>query len=363
MFNETNSFYFSWTGDLTNAVQRQQKQRREHHQHQTRKHQGASDDIRLIPLWRRVDDRFFWNKFMLKSVMEMFVNNMDDARDSASTTTNIITTTSSVVTPTNEKSPSIGDANDDRMIASFSHIWILPIIQGFVQIEKCFFDLNESSPVGSGHQKAFPVSQQQQTNETIEASVVDNNRKSNNLSDQLSVSKITNLIANDQLKQHQSKELLTTSFPLEDRDFYLMTLISRRSRFRAGTRYKKRGLDENGRCANYVETEQIFTYGSHTVSFVLVRGSVPLFWSQLGHKYRPPPRLERSEAENLHAFRRHFEQEFTIYEGDTVAVNLIEQTGREKILGDAFLDSAIKMDDARLVYVSFDFHDYWYGLL
>lgn len=36
-----------------------------------------------------------------------------------------------------------------------------------------------------------------------------------------------------------------------------VTLISRRSRFRAGTRYKRRGVDDKGNCANYVETEQV----------------------------------------------------------------------------------------------------------
>lgn len=35
--------------------------------------------------------------------------------------------------------------------------------------------------------------------------------------------------------------------------------------------------------------------GAHIVSYLQVRGSVPLFWSQSGMKYRPPPKLERSE--------------------------------------------------------------------
>lgn len=296
MFNETNSFYFSWTGDLTHSVQRQQKQRQHFEQ----------QDIRMIPLWKRVDQRFFWNQYMLRSCIEAF---------------DVVNAT----TPTNERLAPIVTGD---MASSFCHIWILPIIQGFVQIEKCFFDLNESSPVG-GKQSDFPVSYQSTDKSSI--------------------------IMNDNSK------LLGTF--LEGRDFYLMTLISRRSRFRAGTRYKKRGLDEDGHCANYVETEQIFTYGSHTVSFVCVRGSVPLFWSQPGNKYRPPPRLEKSENENLQAFQQHFEQLFRIYEGDIVAVSLIEQTGREKILGDAFLDHAITMDDARLTYVSFDFHDYWFVAL
>lgn len=38
---------------------------------------------------------------------------------------------------------------------------------------------------------------------------------------------------------------------------FTLALVSRRSRFRAGTRYKRRGIDEFGNCANYVETEQV----------------------------------------------------------------------------------------------------------
>lgn len=34
-------------------------------------------------------------------------------------------------------------------------------------------------------------------------------------------------------------------------------LISRRSKFRAGTRYETRGVDSNGNVANYIETEQV----------------------------------------------------------------------------------------------------------
>lgn len=80
---------------------------------------------------------------------------------------------------------------------------------------------------------------------------------------------------------------------------YTMILISRRSRHRAGTRYKRRGVDDSGKCANYVETEQIFEYSSHVVSFVQVRGSVPVFWSQPGYKYRPPPQLDKGKKLSL----------------------------------------------------------------
>ena len=61
----------------------------------------------------------------------------------------------------------------------------------------------------------------------------------------------------------------------------------------AGTRYKRRGVDVDGNVANYVETEMLIQCGIHVVSYVLVRGSVPIYWTQPGYKYRPPPIIEK----------------------------------------------------------------------
>ena len=47
-------------------------------------------------------------------------------------------------------------------------------------------------------------------------------------------------------------------------------LISRRSTQRAGVRYYRRGIDNAGSVANYVETEQIVFYGGNSMSFVQV---------------------------------------------------------------------------------------------
>lgn len=61
-------------------------------------------------------------------------------------------------------------------------------------------------------------------------------------------------------------------------------------------RYLKRGVNEKGRVANDVETEQIVSVDAaegcpmQITSAVQYRGSVPLFWSQntVGfHKFRP----------------------------------------------------------------------------
>ncbi|CAG7829428.1 unnamed protein product [Allacma fusca] len=140
-----------------------------------------------------------------------------------------------------------------------------------------------------------------------------------------------------------------------------MYIISRRSRFRAGTRYLRRGLDEYGKVANYVETEQILAFKGHVISFVQVRGSIPVFWSQPGYKYRPPPRLDRTEEENMSGFTKHYHEEEAIY-GPITAVNLVEKGGKEKVVGDAYLEYVIRYNSPNVSYFAFDFHENCRGM-
>lgn len=51
---------------------------------------------------------------------------------------------------------------------------------------------------------------------------------------------------------------------------FQLSIISRRSCFRAGVRLQTRGLDVEGHSANSVETEQIIEYGDAFTSFVQV---------------------------------------------------------------------------------------------
>lgn len=117
-------------------------------------------------------------------------------------------------------------------------------------------------------------------------------------------------------------------------------------------------MDEKGNCANYVETEQILTFRHHQLSFTQVRGSVPIYWSQPGYKYRPPPRLDRGVAETQQAFELHFTKELNIYQRVCI-VNLVEQSGKEKLIGDNYAEHVIKYNNEHIIYVTFDFHDYW----
>ncbi|CDH60949.1 related to sac1-recessive suppressor ofsecretory defect [Lichtheimia corymbifera JMRC:FSU:9682] len=136
-------------------------------------------------------------------------------------------------------------------------------------------------------------------------------------------------------------------------------LISRRSRERAGMRYQRRGINEQGEVANFVETEQAVIFYRdnipHIASFVQTRGSIPLFWSQSPYSLHPVPVLERSEEENNLAFERHFTEQEKLY-GRQVAVNLTELSGREAIVGSEYRRHVEHLADPNIKYVEFDFH-------
>ena len=77
---------------------------------------------------------------------------------------------------------------------------------------------------------------------------------------------------------------------------------------------------------------QILMYHHYALAFVMTRGSIPVHWSQPGYKYRPPPRLDRTEEEDGAAFAKHFDQQLSTYNGQVVAVSLSEKQGREKVI-------------------------------
>ncbi|XP_066375691.1 phosphoinositide phosphatase SAC3-like isoform X1 [Miscanthus floridulus] len=130
----------------------------------------------------------------------------------------------------------------------------------------------------------------------------------------------------------------------------MLTLIARRSRHYAGTRYLKRGVNEEGRVANDVETEQIVyedMLGPWKISSVVQnRGSIPLFWSQETSKLILKPDIILHEKDkNYEATRLHFENLRKRYGNPIIILNLIkthEKRPREIILRREF-DRAIKI--------------------
>lgn len=118
---------------------------------------------------------------------------------------------------------------------------------------------------------------------------------------------------------------------------YLLTLISRRSVKRGGLRYLRRGVDEEGNTANGVETEQILSDStwapsSKIHSFVQIRGSIPLFFSQSPYSFKPVPQIHHSTETNYEAFKKHFDNITDRYGAIQVA-SLVEKHGPEAIVG------------------------------
>ncbi|KAJ5591772.1 uncharacterized protein N7459_002141 [Penicillium hispanicum] len=107
----------------------------------------------------------------------------------------------------------------------------------------------------------------------------------------------------------------------------LLTIISRQSSRRAGTRFNSRGIDDDGHVANFVETEMVLWVAPGLAfSYVQVRGSVPIFWEQTPGLIPGQQKIEvtRSSEATQHAFNQHFENLELEY-GAVHVVNLLSE--------------------------------------
>ncbi|SPN97483.1 related to SAC1 - recessive suppressor of secretory defect [Cephalotrichum gorgonifer] len=150
---------------------------------------------------------------------------------------------------------------------------------------------------------------------------------------------------------------------------FLVTLISRRSTKRAGLRYLRRGIDEDGHTANTVETEQILSTpwwnsssptGSKIYSFIQVRGSIPVFFTQSPNSFKPVPVLQQSQDANLTAMKKHFDELHESY-GSIHLINLVEKHNTEAIVGEAYSRQVSKLNEdlpegEKMPFEWFDFH-------
>ncbi|XP_068658480.1 phosphoinositide phosphatase SAC2-like [Aristolochia californica] len=152
---------------------------------------------------------------------------------------------------------------------------------------------------------------------------------------------------------------------------FKLTLIARRSRHFAGTRYLKRGVNEKGRVANDVETEQIVFEdvpegcAVQMSSVVQNRGSIPLFWSQETSRLniKPDIILQKKDA-NYEATRLHFENLVKRYGNPIIILNLIktrEKKPRESILRAEFANAIVFInknlsEENRLKFLHWDLH-------
>jgi hypothetical protein len=108
-----------------------------------------------------------------------------------------------------------------------------------------------------------------------------------------------------------------------------LTIVSRLSCLRAGTRFNARGIDDDGNVANFVETETVFWSASGICfSYVQVRGSVPIFWEQASGLLPGQQKISvtRSPEATQAAFDKHFEN----LEHPYAAVHVVNLLSAEK---------------------------------
>ncbi|CAG8957951.1 hypothetical protein HYFRA_00000293 [Hymenoscyphus fraxineus] len=153
---------------------------------------------------------------------------------------------------------------------------------------------------------------------------------------------------------------------------FSLTLISRRSVKRAGLRYLRRGVDEDGHTANSVETEQILADSewnptSKVHSFVQLRGSIPIFFSQTPYSFKPVPQIQHSVETNYKAFNKHFDNISARY-GRVQVASLVEKHGPEAIVGEQFEKFATRLNESggiresKVEFEWFDFHSACRGM-
>ncbi|KAK5959481.1 phosphatidylinositol-3-/phosphoinositide 5-phosphatase INP52 PWA37_003440 [Arxiozyma heterogenica] len=138
-----------------------------------------------------------------------------------------------------------------------------------------------------------------------------------------------------------------------------MTIISKQSWKRAGTRYNVRGIDDDGHVANFVENEFILYSNEYGYSYTQVRGSVPLFWEQDASLINPKIQITRSVEATRGAFDLHF-QDLAAKYGTIHIVNLLSDKPSEFELTKRYrrqlsVSKSVKLDK-QVLLTEFDFH-------
>ncbi|GJX38173.1 phosphoinositide phosphatase SAC7-like protein [Tanacetum coccineum] len=118
-------------------------------------------------------------------------------------------------------------------------------------------------------------------------------------------------------------ELLIESRQLQQKlDPYILPIVQGSILFPVRTRMWRRGADEDGYVANFVESEQIIQLKGYTASFVQVRGSMPFLWDQtVDLSYKPKFEILKPEKGPRIA-ERHFLDLRKKY-GNVLAIDLV----------------------------------------
>ncbi|WBW73393.1 inositol polyphosphate phosphatase [Schizosaccharomyces osmophilus] len=139
-------------------------------------------------------------------------------------------------------------------------------------------------------------------------------------------------------------------------------IITRHATDHSGTRYFSRGVDENGKVANFNETEQVLLIDSTLMpeerillSYTQIRGSIPMFWAEINDLRYLPRLVVQPTTYSEAAFERHFEDLASDYQNEIVVVSLLDHKGREGVLQKNF--KKICTESPKPVkYCEFDYH-------
>ncbi|KAJ3064881.1 hypothetical protein HK102_008082, partial [Quaeritorhiza haematococci] len=131
-----------------------------------------------------------------------------------------------------------------------------------------------------------------------------------------------------------------------DRTPLSIVLISRINRHRAGTRFRRRGVNPQGNAAIEVETETILVTPKSILSYQIIRGSVPLVWrnNTTVPSYRPQIILEEADTpQSVEAMRQHFEKMMRLYGRNVAVVDLLPPGRGEVGVLQAIYEKSVKV--------------------
>lgn len=146
-------------------------------------------------------------------------------------------------------------------------------------------------------------------------------------------------------------------------------IISRRLIQAAGTRYNKRGLNDDGFAGNFVETEQVVTnltlsskIKPMVSSFVQVRGSVPMYWYQNAAYFitKPPIIINKEVDPDRISSRKHFSDLIGLYGKNIFCLNLmksrlLKKSNNEEKLSEEFKTLVAKIRTSEKNFESIDY--------
>lgn len=138
-----------------------------------------------------------------------------------------------------------------------------------------------------------------------------------------------------------------------------LTMISKQSWKRAGTRFNVRGIDDEGNVANFCETEFIMYSEEYCFAVTEIRGSVPVFWEQDTALINPKVTITRSVEATQSTFDEHFQRLIQKY-GPVHVVNLLSTKSSEIELTRRYREHLKRSTKLKLnsdVFLTeFDFH-------